>query len=239
MTRVLILIFIASSCLFAQRVISVDESVSRNQDKSVVTAIAFSLLIPGSGEYYLGETSFYKPFLWTDLAFWFTTVATYQMAEKQLSTAHAKATKNAGLSIKRKDIDFLNLIGDYRSRGGVAGQNSNPDMNEDYNQAMLRSGKAIDEEYPNTAEYSWDWGSSDNPQTTENIKSYKKSLKNYRLFKIAFQASVGVLIFDRVLSSLNVLRIYKATSSKSMASQWKLVPLWSPDSYGTCLFYEF
>lgn len=233
------LVLFCFSSLWAQTVISVDESISRNQNKNFALSLGASLLLPGTGEYYLGEKELLKPFIWTDAALWVTTLGSYFIGEKYISSAHNYAVTHAGVSSTKKSIDFLNTVADFRSRGGVFGQNSNPDMNEDYNQAMIRAGKPVDKDYPNTVEYQWDWGSSDYPENTEHMEIYKNMLRNYRISRIVFQVSVGALILNRVVSFLDVMRIYRATSSEKITRRWDIVPQFYPDGSGAVFSLKF
>jgi hypothetical protein len=132
-------------------------------------------------------------------------------------------------------------MGEYRSRAGVAGENSNPDMDEDYNQAMLRSGRAVDADYPMDASHTWDWGASDNPESTSHMDSYNDILRTYRISRIVFQISVGALVLNRVISLLDVLRIYRATSSEDfvMLKNVHVFPQFFPDGSGASVLYTF
>lgn len=224
--------------LSAQRVITVEESVTRNADKNLLFAVGASALLPGMGELYLNEPSRMRPFIFADAALWMAALTTYFVGENYMTTAVSYASRHAGIKNPSRDIDFLNTMGKYRSRGGVAGQNSSPDMNEDYNQAMIRSGIAIDAEFPNTEDYYWDWGASDNPQTTKNMNRYNKILRHYRISRIVFQVSVGALVVNRIISILDVMQIYRSTSSKDLANV-QLIPQFFPDGSGASLFVTF
>lgn len=237
--RILLALLLASVTAFSQVVISVDESVSKNSDKNVFLAVGASALIPGMGELYLGERDLVRPFMWTDAALWLTAVGSYIVGERYISSAHSYAVKHAGLKTSKRSVDFLNTVGDYRSRGGVAGQNSSPDMDEDYNQSMIRAGKPVDDEYPNTEAYQWDWGSSDNPETTEHMDAFNDRMRHYRVSRIVFQASVGALVLNRVISMLDAVRVYRATSSKSFAEHMEFVPEFYEDGSGLLLNVKF
>ncbi len=213
--RFILAILLTAVAAFSQVVISVDESVSKNKDKNVFLAIGASALLPGMGELYLGEKSLVRPFLWADIGLWLTAVSSYYIGERYITSAHSYAVRHAGLTSSSKSVSMLNTVGDYRSRSGVAGQNSSPDMDEDYNQAMLRSGKAIDEEFDESIQ--WDWGASDNPETTEPMDEIQSRMRHYRISRIVFQASVGALILNRVVSILDAVRVYRKTSSKSFS----------------------
>jgi len=235
--KVLQILLLAAAVAFSQVVISVDKSVSKNNDKSWWKAMGASALLPGMGELYLGEQEFVRPFVWTDAALWVVTFGSYFIGERYVTSAHNYAVRHAGLNTGSKNIDMLNTVGDYRSRGGVAGQNSSPDMDEDYNQAMIRSGKKIDEEL--SADIQWDWGSSDNPETTEHIDEYRSRLRHYRVSRIVFQASVGALVLNRVVSMLNTIRVYRRTSSKSFTERMEFVPEFYEDGSGLLMNVKF
>lgn len=235
--RLLMVILLVAVSAFSQVVITVDESVSKNQDKSLWLALGASALLPGMGELYLDERTLVKPFVWTDAALWLTALGSYFIGERYITSAHGYAVRHAGLTSNSKDISLLNTVGDYRSRGGVAGQNSSPDMDEDYNQAMIRAGKEIDDEYSESVQ--WDWGSSDNPESTEHIEEYKSRLRHFRVSRIVFQVSVGALVVNRVISILDVMRIYRATSSKSFTQRMEFTPEFLEDGGGILMNVKF
>ena len=230
-------ILLAASCAFSQVVVSVDESVSKNKDKSVLLAISSSVLLPGMGEMYLGENTFVRAFMWTDLALWVTTFSSYMIGERYITSAHSYAVRHAGLTTKSKKVSLLNTVGDYRSRSGVEGQNSSPDMDEDYNQSMLRSGKKVDEEFDESIQ--WDWGSSDNPETTDHIDEFKSRMRHYRVSRIVFQASLGALVLNRLISVLDVVRVYRKTSSKSFSQNIDFLPEFYDDGSGLSVNVKF
>ena len=235
--RLFLVILLAASAAFSQIVISVDENVSRNRDKSLWLGLGASALLPGMGELYLGEKDMVRPFVWVDAALWITTIASYVIGDRYVSSAHDYAVRHAGLNTNSKNISLLNTVGDYRSRGGVEGQNSSPDMNEDYNQAMLRSGKKVDEELSNDIQ--WDWGSSDNPESSKHIDEFKSRMRHYRVSRIVFQVSVGALILNRVVSMLDAVRIYRATSTKSFSSRVQFEPEFYQDGGALLMNVKF
>ena len=229
--RIILAILLASVAAFSQIVVSIDQNVYKNSDKNVFLAVGASALLPGMGELYLGEQKFVRPFVWTDLALWVTAIGSYVVGDRYVTSAHNYAVRHAGFT-GNKNVSLLNAVGSYRSRSGVFGQNSSPDMNEDYNQAMIRSGKNIDEEF--SKDILWDWGSSDNPETTEHIEEFKSRMRHFRVSRIVFQVSVGALILNRVISMLDAVRIYRATSSKSFSSRVQFEPEFYQD--GGALF---
>lgn len=235
--KFLFILLFAAVTAFSQVVISVDNNVSKNSDKSWGIALGASALLPGMGELYLGEQEMVRPFVWTDVGLWVTAIGSYFIGERYVSSAHNYAVRHAGLTSDSKNVSMLNTVGDYRSRAGVEGQNSSPDMDEDYNQAMIRAGKKIDEELD--ASIMWDWGSSDNPETSEHIDEYKSRLRHYRVSRIIFQASVGALVLNRVVSMLNSIRVYRATSSKAFSNRIDFLPQVYDDGSGVLMNVKF
>jgi len=235
LSTIIILIFTLNS--HSQTTISVDEDLSRNKDKSLVLAIATSAVLPGAGHFYLENKSRAVAFFWVDAALWVSAGITWFYADNQLENARGYAVRHAGAEGAPKNLGFLTLIGNYRSRGGSLYQNSSPDNNEDYNQAMLRAGLPIDAEYPYVYGYIWDWGSSDNPETTARMENYNEILKRHRIAKIAFQVSLGAMALNRVVAILDAMRIYRQTSTNF--SQLHLTPIATPRHSGIFVNYEF
>jgi len=233
----LILIILIQTTIYSQTVISIDENLSRNKDKSLALSLVASAVLPGAGHYYLGEKPRGYAFFWVDAALWVAAGSTWLYGDNQLENARGYAVKHAGAEGAPKDLDFLSVVGDYRSRGGPLYQNSSPDDNEDYNQAMIRAGLAIDHEYPYERGYIWDWGSSDNPETTARMNEYNEMLKRHRIAKIAFQVSLGAMALNRVLAILDAMRIHRKTSTNF--SQLQFIPYATPQHSGFFVNYGF
>ena len=234
--RIILAVLLASVAAFSQIVVSVDKNIYKNNDKNVFLAVGASALLPGMGELYLNEKKLVRPFLWTDLALWVAAIGSYVVGDRYVTSAHNYAVRHAGFN-GNKNISLLNTVGSYRSRSGVFGQNSSPDMNEDYNQAMIRSGKNVDEEFSENIQ--WDWGSSDNPESTKHIEEFKSRMRHYRVSRIVFQVSVGALVINRVVSILDAMRIYRATSSKAFLLRLDIVPQFFEDGSGLNLNVKF
>jgi len=233
----LLILFILAQTVYSQTVISVDENISRNSEKSLALSIAASAVLPGAGHFYLGEKSRAKAFFLVDAALWISTGTMYYYGENQLKNARGYAVKYAGAEGAPKDLTFLSVIGQYRSRGGPLYQNSSPDIYDDYNQAMIRAGLDPEAEYPYEPGYLWDWGSSDNPETTAHIDEYNKMLRRHRIGKIAFQVSVGAMALNRVLAILDAIIIYRQTATN--LSHLQITPFATPWQSGFFVNYDF
>jgi hypothetical protein len=172
-----------------------------------------------------------------DAALWIAAGSMYYYSERELENARGYAVKYAGAEGAPKNLAFLSLVGEYRSRGGSLYQNSSPGIHEDYNQAMLRAGLDPESEYPYAAPYIWDWGSSDNPETTARLDEYNKMLRRHRIGKIAFQVSIGAMALNRVLAILDAIIIYRQTAAS--LSSLHITPVATPWKSGIFVNYEF
>ena len=233
----LILLIMVQTAIYSQTVVSVDENISRNKDKNLFLSLGASAVLPGAGHYYLGEKSRATAYFWVDAALWIAAGTTWFYSDSQLENARGYAVKHAGAEGAPKDLDFLSIVGEYRSRGGSLYQNSSPDNNEDYNQAMIRAGLAIDYKYPYGYGYIWDWGSSENPETTARMAEYNEMLKRHRISKIAFQVSLGAMALNRVVAILDALRLYRKTATN--ISQLQFTPFAAPQHSGFFVNYGF
>ena len=82
--KFLLALMLFAATAFSQVVVSVDESISKNSDKSLFAAMGASALLPGMGELYLGEKQLVKPFMWTDIGLWLTAVGSYVVGERYI-----------------------------------------------------------------------------------------------------------------------------------------------------------
>ena len=108
---------------------------------------------------------------------------------------------------------------------------------------MISTGYPIEKDYPFDEAHTWNWGSSDNPETSRRMSHYRDILRNYRISRIAFQVSIGALILNRVISVLDVMRIYRSTSSSlaetSAARHLAIFPEFRPEGPGATLLLSF
>jgi hypothetical protein len=233
---ILFLCIWAMPSLAQPMVIRIDTTISKNQNKSLPRAMLASAALPGLGQLYLGEKKRSDLFILADAVIWTSALISYTLGEVYLYSAagHARTYAQANPPVQ---VDFLETMGAYQSRGGMAGTNHTPAHDEDYNQTMIRQGLAVDHEYPDTEKYRWDWGSSDNPQNTAHREEYLGMLRNYRRSRIFLQSSVGALLLNRLLSTVDVIQIYKATASKSFSGRF--VPFTSGNGAGTAFYLSF
>lgn len=233
----LLIFALFSAPVQAQYVVRVDSSLTRNLDKNLGLALLYSTALPGMGELYLGEKDRIKPHVWTEILGWGAVAVSWFAGESYLRSAQGYVEQHAGVVGPPKDPVFLDLMARYRSRAGVHGQNSSADLIEDYNLALIRSGRDVDEEYPFDPAHTWDWGSSENPDNTQHMDEYSNILTNYRIAKISFQVAVGVVVLNRLVSMLDVVRIHRATTAKDLA--FGFTPILAPQVAGADFYLTF
>ena len=219
-STVLILILFLSSLGWSQSRI---QGGIQDQGSPWVYA-GLSLTVPGLGQEKLGLESAAEAFYLAELGAWLFLGASYLAKEHYISSAQDYAGRYANAPNAPRDEEFLQLMGEYQSRSGSAATNASPDLDEDYNQSLIRRGLDPESYYPNTSEYQWDWGSIDEPSNIRRRENYNDLLSKYRLSKIFFQGSIGILVLNRVVSSIHALR--KAQTTRYQKSFW--VPFIAP-----------
>ena len=165
--------------------IPVKEEFSR---KSVVLAVAYSLLLPGMGELYGGNYSSGMYFTIADGIFWGTYIGMNQYSNWQKDRYHSFAASNGGVNTAGKDDGYFTNIGIYT------------DINE-YNDDMARSGD-FNKMYNTELDY-WKWTGSDRIAYRTMWTAGEQAHNNLRFV-------VGALILNRVVSAINAARIVAA-----------------------------
>lgn len=191
-------------------------STDTKRNKNTLGAIGASLVLPGTGEIFMGEKAQAKNFIITDLIL----IASYigmNISYNQLTESAAHyAAKNAGAS-GEDDFDFLQTMSEYRSRNGIEGQ-ANPSQGVNYNLDRDRSG--LKYKYSETKRYYWNWGSTESDANNKKFEEYKDMISWARISNISSQVVLGTLILNRLLSMANVWRI-----SKTSKSQVRVIPI--------------
>ncbi len=199
------------SSLFAQKItLDFGKQLNQHSDKSLSIALGASLVLPGTGEWYLDEKAKASWFWGSELLTWGTLWLSHNYSENQVSKIYNYAIANAKATGLKKDIKTLQELGEYRSRNGGNSLNSNPELGDDYNQDQLRAGLATDESLSN--ELRWNWGAIGDVNADQHYATYNDLVKNYRRSQMAFQISIGMLALNRLLSLIDVFRIYKQGS---------------------------
>ncbi|HLP42402.1 MAG TPA: hypothetical protein VK465_12915 [Fibrobacteria bacterium] len=212
--------------------IEVDESQSRNRGKSLALALGMSAVLPGAGEWYLGETGRAKTFLLVEAGFWSSLYVAWMARDSYLQSARHAASRHAGIDASSKGEGFLETMGRYRS------YQEKQHRQDSYELAQILEGKREgDYDIPPEPENYWDFGSSADPQNTRNWRDFQSTLRFYRASKVAMSFALGALALNRLGSLVNTLQTYKRTSARGLG--WELTPDLGPDYAGSRLTVRF
>ncbi len=154
--------------------------------KSVVKAALLSALLPGAGEYYLGNRGKARYFFAVEAISWAGCIAfrTYGHWRKDDYIRYART--NAGADLEDKSEEFRDLVGFYTSI-------------DDYNSL----GRVYDPERPylyDTPDNHWRWQSDADQAAYRNLKN--RSREAYRRAKYM----IGIAVANRIVSILDAIR---------------------------------
>lgn len=214
-------------------VIEVNEKTSRNDEKSLLGAMALSAALPGTGELYLGEQGWAKGFLLAEAGFWAALFFSFQARESYLQSARYFASAYAGAHSQGKDEVFLERMGSYRS------YQEKDHRQDSYESAQILNGEQDQDGYdlpPEESNY-WDFGSSNTPANTRAWRRYQSSLRYYRGAKVAVSFAVGALVLDRVASLVNTLHLYRTTTTHGLS--WNVQPYYDGQQGGAAVSLRF
>jgi hypothetical protein len=148
--------------------------------KSVVAAIALSLVLPGTGEWYVGNAQSARYHLLAEGGIWITYASLKLHSQWLKNDAHTFARIHAGASFNGADGDYDVNIGNYMSF-------------EDYNNAKLRY-REYDLVYTD-ANCQWQWDTDANRQVFRSQRIKSSEAANNAKYVI------GVAVINRVISA--------------------------------------
>jgi hypothetical protein len=154
--------------------------------KSVMKAALLSALLPGAGEYYVGNRGKARYFFTVEALSWAGCIAyrTYGHWKKEDYMRYAKTHANANL--EGKSEEFRDMVGFYHSI-------------DDYNSL----GRVYDPQRPylyDTPENHWRWQNDADQATYRDLKN--RSREAYRRGKFM----VGIAVANRIISVLDAIR---------------------------------
>jgi len=154
--------------------------------KSVYTAAALSALVPGGGQYYLGNRRTARYFFAAEAITWIGYAALRTYGNWRRDDYIRFAAVNANAQLDGKSDDFIDLVGFYSDI-------------RDYNTL----GRAFDPEreyLPDTPENHWEWQSYDDQREFRDLKN--RSREAYRRSDFM----IGLAIIDRIISVVDAVR---------------------------------
>lgn len=174
---------------------SVEPGVNVEKGKSKTKAVLLSLLVPGAGQWYLGEKGRGEVFIGVEAVAW-AGFAAFRTTGSWKKDDYIKfAERHAGIDPTDKDDEFYKNLSFYDSR-------------DQYNTA----GRIINPTgpwYPATSEYYWLWDSETSRILFKNLRDGSKSD-----FKKATFMIVAALL-NRVVAGIDTFRIARKLPSLS------------------------
>ncbi len=168
--------------------------------RSVLLAVAASVILPGAGEFYAGnfqESGRYS--LAAEAALWITYAGFHLHGSWVRNDARAFGAQMAGVTFAGKDNEFEVNIGNYLT---VA----------EYNEAKLRS-REFDKLYTDPS-YAWAWTSE-----ADRARFRDERIRSDRIFQAAKFAVAG-LVVNRVISAFAAGRGAAAANRAARRAEW-------------------
>lgn len=169
--------------------------------KSATKAGLLSFLVPGAGEYYLGNKRKARYFFATEAATWLGFFAFRTYGGWKKDDYYRYAREHASADLDQMDEQFEDLIGFY-------------DNIDQYN----TEGRIIEPErdyLPDTPENHWDWDSAENRETYRTLKNSSKEAYRRANFML------GVALLSRVISVVDAVRDGRRLKSRIIADDNK------------------
>lgn len=182
LTILSLLLFFGFTAIFAQ-----ENAVKPKSFKYIL----YSLVIPGLGEYQMGEKNYLKYFLTTEAVLLVGAYSLDFYSVSLLNNALNFAENKAGYSGKEKSREFILAMGSYNSLS-------------DYNIAMRqqRNLNAVFSE--NDQRFHWEW-----QKESERI-SYRDKRRKADLVGYSVPFVIGAIFINHTVSAFNVLRIQRS-----------------------------
>jgi hypothetical protein len=157
--------------------------------KSQGSAVLFSLLLPGMGEWYAEDLGSGRYSLIAEATLWLTYVSFQQYGTWFQNDARLYASAHAGASLGGKDDQFFVNVGNFSNV-------------YDYNDKKLRD-RNISGIYDPAAGYFWSWDNDADRQRFRSLRiSGAKIFDNSRFV-------IGAILVNHIVSALNAARLVR------------------------------
>lgn len=164
--------------------------------KSPGVALLLSLVLPGSGHYYLNRMDVGKYFFGADVACWLGFITLNVYGNSVNDDAISFSTQHAQVNTTNKDDDYYANVGNYNNI-------------YDYNNAQLTYG-AYSMIY-NVDQYYWNWDNVNNRNTFESQRKSSERILNSRII------FGSLLIANRIMAGISSYIIAKNGNKKPTA----------------------
>lgn len=154
---------------------------------SPAKAFFFSFLLPGMGERYAGSRKMMRIFLATEGLLWATFASCRIYGNWKRNDYRQFAASHAGVDINGKDHEYFVNIENFNSI-------------QDYNVFKLQQ-RLLNELYPETAEYFWEWDSENSRESFEDIRLASDAAYSSSHFVLA------CVLLNHLVSGIDAIRV--------------------------------
>jgi len=172
------------ACQFSQLTDSAAYNAADVEFKNRGKAFIRSLILPGSGERYLGKKTLAKAFLITEITLWVGYFAFNEYSKWIREDAYAFAATHSGAKTDGKPSQFFVDIGNY---AGIA----------EYNDAKQRM-RQFDKVYT-SEDYFWQWDEDQSRRKFENMRISSDQAINRSVFVL------GGIFANHILSAIDAV----------------------------------
>jgi len=172
------------------------------EKKSVGKAFFYSLLLPGLGEAYIGNTTYTKIFLSLEVVGWGFLLGNYQHVSWLEKDYKNYANQHANVSKDSKDDQYWIDIGKF-------------DTIYEYNEQRRRD-RDVDNIYDENIRYYWQWDAHANRLDYDGRRIHAKDLENDDVYYM------GAIVLNHLVSAINALRLAKAYNRNLKESGWMM-----------------
>lgn len=175
--------------------------VPAREKKSVSRAFFYSLLLPGTGEAYVGKTGYTKFFLSVETIGWGLFIANSLQVSSREEDYQNYAVQHAGIDRSGKEDQYWIDIGKF-------------DTIYEYNEQRRRD-RNIDALYPESPDFAWRWDAEDNRLFYDAYRIDTRKIEDRQVYIF------GVIILNHLASAINALRLARAYNRDIEELSWR------------------
>ncbi len=174
---------------------SLVEPNSEGKGVSTLKAVGFSILLPGSGHWYLGRRSRAELFFGIEAAGWTSFTGFSWFSHQRKNDYQNFAVVHAGADPSGKDEQFWRSLTFYENR-------------DEYNK-IGRVTNLANPFYPENAFYNWQWDSPESMQEYRKMRNSSKTAHRRAIFTLALLGA------ERLVAAADAYRLARKINSKS------------------------
>lgn len=179
------------------------EGQARTENKSVMVAIGYSLILPGLGDLYADNFRTGRYFMGADVALWITYGGYRSYGRWLKQDAQTFASQHADASFDGKGDQFSVDLGNFSNV-------------YDYNEAKLRN-RQFDLLYDPNSNFAWQWASDGDRARYKDLRIRGDGLLRNSQFII------GVMVLNRIISAISAARsVSQHNGSVKTLGSWQL-----------------